>query len=62
MTDMSGIVKAEPLDVPLPDDLTVVQFILDTFDHPTKPNRDGVPWFVDNDSGKTVGYEEVGLH
>lgn len=54
-------IKGPPINVPIPEDLTVVQFILDTIIHPTKPNRDSVPWFIDDASGRKIGYEEASL-
>lgn len=44
---------------PIPDDVTVAQFILDSY-HPTRPLRDqGKPWLIDDATGRHVGYEEV---
>ncbi|KAG8700788.1 hypothetical protein FRC09_005752 [Ceratobasidium sp. 395] len=42
-----------------PDDLTVAQFILDST-HPLRPTRDlGSPWFIEDETGRGVGCEEV---
>jgi hypothetical protein len=43
----------------IPDDLTLPQFILDS-SHPTRPIRkQGIPWLVDDTSGRQIGFEEV---
>ncbi|KZT30745.1 amp dependent CoA ligase [Neolentinus lepideus HHB14362 ss-1] len=43
----------------IPDDLTVVQFTLDS-QHPTRPLRpDGVPWLIEDTTGRRVGSEEI---
>ena len=43
----------------IPDDLTLPQFILDS-SHSTRPIRkDGIPWLVDDNTGRQIGYEEV---
>jgi len=47
------------LEAYVPDDLTLSQFILDSH-HPLRPIRpDHVPWFIDDASGRGVGFEEV---
>ena len=47
---------------PIPDDLTMAQFMLDT-QHPTRPVRPlGVPWFVEDATGREIGGEEVSRH
>ena len=57
---MAEIHPATPLPPDIvPDDLTLVQFILDST-HPYRPARPhGVPWLVDAKSGRGVGLEEV---
>jgi 4-coumarate--CoA ligase len=43
----------------VPDDLTLVQFIFDST-HECRPIRpQGVPWLVDDTTGRKVGLEEV---
>jgi len=43
----------------IPDDLTLPQFILDST-HPTRPIRkEGIPWFIDDTTGRKIGFEEV---
>ncbi|KAF4577045.1 hypothetical protein EYR36_005032 [Pleurotus pulmonarius] len=44
----------------IPDNLTVPQFLLDV-DHPARPNPPsvGVPWLIDDTSGRTFGKEEL---
>jgi len=45
----------------IPDNLSVPQFILDT-QHPTRPLRkDGIPWLIEDASGREVGFEEVSV-
>lgn len=47
------------LEAFVPDDLTLPQFILDSY-HPLRPIRSSqVPWFIDDASGRGVGYEEI---
>lgn len=49
---------SEPLPH-IPDYLTVVQFILDS-PHPIRPLRKhGIPWLIDDNTGRTVDLEEV---
>ncbi|KAG6331002.1 hypothetical protein ID866_8088 [Astraeus odoratus] len=44
---------------PIPDDLTLAQFILD-YHHPCRPVRKhGIPWIIDEQSGKKVGLDEL---
>ena len=44
----------------LPDDLSIPQFFLDSW-HPLRPARPvGSPWVIDDESGKTLDYEQVG--
>jgi hypothetical protein len=51
---------ADPLPK-IPDDLTVVQFILDS-SHPTRPVRSSdVPWLIEDHSGRKIGFDEVSL-
>jgi len=48
---------------PIPDNLTIPQFILRDLQLPARPVRPGnVPYFIDNASGRTYNYEEVGLY
>ena len=43
----------------IPDDLTLPQFLLDK-SHPLRPTRPaGSPWVIDDESGKTLDYEQV---
>ena len=43
----------------IPDNLTLAQFILDS-QHPSRPIRKhGVPWLIEDHTGRTLGYEEV---
>lgn len=43
----------------IPDNLSIPQFILDA-QHPTRPLRkDGIPWIIDDASGRKVGFEEL---
>lgn len=43
----------------IPDNLTLAQFILDSH-HPLRPIRKhGIPWFIDDHTGRTLGHEEV---
>lgn len=44
---------------PVPDDLTIPQFILDANSHKRPPRPDGVPWLIDDDTGRSMGYEQV---
>ena len=45
----------------IPDDLTIPQFFLDHH-HPLRTVRpQGVPWLVDDVSGRAVAYEEVSI-
>lgn len=47
------------LEAFVPDDLTLPQFILDSY-HPLRPIRPShVPWFIDDASGRGVGHEEI---
>ncbi|KAF8628539.1 hypothetical protein AX15_003833 [Amanita polypyramis BW_CC] len=50
-----------PLLSPIPDSLTIPQFMFDCLDHPNRPMRDhaNVPWFIDDDSGRKVFGDEV---
>ncbi|KIJ14795.1 hypothetical protein PAXINDRAFT_176643 [Paxillus involutus ATCC 200175] len=43
----------------IPDDLTLAQFILDS-QHPSRPVRKhGIPWIIEDHTGKTLEYEEI---
>jgi len=54
MAEISG----EPLDTAIPDDLTIPQFFLDS-QHPRRPLRTGAPWFIEDETGRHIGFEEV---
>ena len=55
---MSEYVAEENLST-IPDDLTVSQFILDSA-YPTRPIREeGIPWLIDETTGRKIGFEEV---
>lgn len=44
---------------PIPDDLTIVQFMQD-HQHPTRPAPLNYrPWFIDDESGRAIVYDEV---
>ncbi|KZS98390.1 phenylacetyl-CoA ligase [Sistotremastrum niveocremeum HHB9708] len=48
-----------PALLPPPDDLTIPQFMLDSF-HPARPVReDHSPWLIDDQSGKSYHYEQI---
>ncbi|KAH9949236.1 amp dependent CoA ligase [Amylocystis lapponica] len=52
-------IRGPPLLHSIPDDLTTVQFMLDTH-HPCRPVRkDGLAWLVDDDSGREVHFDEI---
>ncbi|KAG9315617.1 phenylacetyl-CoA ligase [Chiua virens] len=43
----------------IPDNLTFVQFMLDS-QHPSRPIREhGIPWIIEDQTGRAVGYEEI---
>lgn len=43
----------------VPDDLSIPQFFLDSW-HSLRPMRPvGSPWFIDDESGKTLDYEQI---
>jgi 4-coumarate--CoA ligase len=43
----------------IPDDLTLPQFVLDS-SHSTRPIRkEGIPWLVEETTGRQIGFEEV---
>ncbi|EIW81329.1 amp dependent CoA ligase [Coniophora puteana RWD-64-598 SS2] len=55
MTEIHG----PPINVHLPDDLTIPQFFLDSA-HSLRPKRPlGVPWMIDDKTGRKIGYEEL---
>ncbi|KAI9462217.1 hypothetical protein HD554DRAFT_2206554 [Boletus coccyginus] len=55
MLEISG----GPVDCSVPDDLTIPQFFLDSH-HPLRPARQaGVPWLIDDATGRSVDLEEV---
>lgn len=46
---------------PIPDDLTLAQFILDS-QHPSRPAQvHGAPWIIEDHTGVTRGRDEVSL-
>ncbi|EGO23638.1 hypothetical protein SERLADRAFT_416040 [Serpula lacrymans var. lacrymans S7.9] len=48
-----------PLLPPIPDDLTIPQFFLDSH-HTTRPVRKhGTPWFIEDKTGRSFGFEEA---
>ena len=52
-----------PIPLPdfIPDDITIPQLLLDSY-HSVRPQRPfGVPWFIDDETGRKVGLEEVGI-
>ncbi|KAI6014829.1 hypothetical protein BKA83DRAFT_98244 [Pisolithus microcarpus] len=56
---MAEIVASTKDLPPIPDDLTVPQFILDSH-HPCRPlRRHSIPWFIDGQTGNKVGLEEL---
>ena len=45
----------------VPDDVTLVQFMLDS-DHPSRPVKrvlQGNPWMIEDATGRHIGYGEV---
>lgn len=55
------IISRGKWEIPIPDDVTSTQFILDHV-HRVRPRREfGVPWFIDEDTGRKVGLEEVSI-
>lgn len=43
----------------IPDDLTLPQFLLDSA-HPRRPVRkEGIPWLIEDATGRRIGFEEV---
>lgn len=43
----------------IPDDLTLPQFLLDCA-HPRRPVRkEGIPWLIEDATGRRIGFEEV---
>lgn len=43
----------------IPDDLTIPQFILDSW-HPSRPVKTELtPWFIEDATGRNIGYDEV---
>lgn len=56
MTEFYGPGDAIPH---LPDDITIVQFLLDSHD-PTRPaNPVGLPWFIEEATGRSIDIDEV---
>jgi 4-coumarate--CoA ligase len=47
------------VDCSIPDDLTIPQFFLDSH-HPLRPARQaGVPWLIEDATGRPIDFEEV---
>ena len=47
------------VDCSVPDDLTIPQFFLDSH-HPLRPARQtGVPWLIEDGTGRPIDLEEV---
>lgn len=45
----------------IPDDVTLPQFLLDST-HPRRPIRkEGIPWLIEDATGRRIGFEEVRL-
>lgn len=43
----------------IPDNLTLTQFLLDSH-HPLRPlNKLANPWFIEENTGRQIGFEEV---
>lgn len=43
----------------IPDDLSIPQFMMDSW-HPLRPKRPvGSPWVIDDESGNTLDHEQV---
>ncbi|KAF8558345.1 acetyl-CoA synthetase-like protein [Imleria badia] len=43
----------------IPDNLTLAQFILDS-QHPSRPiHKHDIPWFIEDHTRRTLGYEEI---
>ncbi|KAI0034004.1 amp dependent CoA ligase [Vararia minispora EC-137] len=58
---MSIFTAREELAYPVPDDLTLAQFILDV-EHPARPIRPlGSSWLIEDETGKRTGFEEARL-
>jgi 4-coumarate--CoA ligase len=46
----------------IPDNLTIPQFFLDS-QHSARPIRKGgIPWLIEDESGREIGFEEVSIH
>ncbi|EPQ52274.1 acetyl-CoA synthetase-like protein [Gloeophyllum trabeum ATCC 11539] len=57
---MSEIVAPGGPLPPIPDNMTIPQFLLDGEQHPTRPPHDpSVPWFIDGTSGTKISREMV---
>lgn len=55
MLEISG----GPVDCSVPDDLSIPQFFLDSH-HPLRPVRkSGIPWLVEDATGRHIDFEEV---
>ncbi|KAG8214730.1 hypothetical protein J3R82DRAFT_9818 [Butyriboletus roseoflavus] len=52
-------ISGGPFNYSVPDDLTIPQFFLDSH-HPLRPTRKaGVPWLIEDATGRHIGLEEV---
>ncbi|KAF9236311.1 hypothetical protein BU15DRAFT_77152 [Melanogaster broomeanus] len=52
-------ISAGPLNCVVPDDLTIPQFFLDSH-HPLRPVRKaGIPWLIEDATGRHIGLEEL---
>lgn len=55
MLEISG----GPVDCSVPDHLTIPQFFLDSH-HPLRPARKaGIPWLIEDATGRAIDFEEV---
>ncbi|KAG1765961.1 hypothetical protein EDD22DRAFT_978647 [Suillus occidentalis] len=55
---MAEVVSPAGILPHIPDDLTLVQFILDA-EHVRKPVRKSGAWIIDDQSGRKIGFEEL---
>lgn len=58
----STLLIASPMALPfIPDNLSIPQFFLDS-QHSTRPLREeGIPWLINDVTGRKIGFEEVRL-
>jgi len=57
---MTEIYSSGPALPPIPDDLTVAQFMLD-YHHSARPVRAGVPCLIEDGTGRPIGFDEVSI-